>query len=63
MKMVITYKSGHKRVLNGCSFIEANTYDKPRGLYYEKPDKDGYKRCYDDVMTQNVSKVEIIMED
>lgn len=31
MKMVITYKSGHKRVMSGCSFIEANTYDKPRG--------------------------------
>lgn len=62
MEIIITYKSGHKRKLKGCDFVEINTYDK-RGFYYEKPDKHGHNLCYDDVLTDKAEKIEVIMKD
>lgn len=63
MDIIITYKSGHKRIEKNCSFLELNPWDKPRGMCYEKTDKDGHDLCYDDVLLDKVAKVEIIMKE
>ena len=58
MDIIVTYKSGRKRTITGCKFLEVNPCDE-RGFYYEKS---GEEKCfrYDDVLMNKVEKVEII---
>lgn len=59
MNIIIIYKSGRKRNIRGCNFLEVNP-NLQRGIYYEKSGEDKHY-CYDDVLVDKVERIEIIM--